>query len=1103
MTRDPSRLWRPLVVTAALSPLAIAVSAYGQQADENQSVSSSAVEAAASGDTSNETEGRKARVEEVVVTGSRIKRDTYSSISPLQIISMEFSKEAGLIDPADILQNSTSSQGQQIDLTFNGFVLDNGPGAATVNLRGLGPQRTLLLLNGRRVAPSGVEGAPAAPNINLIPRNLVQQFDNLLDGASSVYGSDAIAGVINVVTRKDFDGFEIEYFGQSPEEDNGQDNTLAFSWGFNTDRGTFGIGGEIIDRNNFQFKDRPWLNGCESHLEITEDGELRTQDQFYESIGAPSLGDCRLGSLISRTFIGDSPVGSIYYTPGSSNGGWGNWTESGDPYTGLAADGNGDGIGDVNFRNFDLNGNNLDRDFFPKQRNINIMAYGEYTFEGEANFTPYFEVLYNSSETDQFGREGQLFPTVPALNPFNLCNPAAENGVDCGLAFEGYLDNPSIAQGIANEFGLTPAQFRDLGIVNLYPGAIGPVDTLPIVSVRGDRNNFDVDQEQIRGVIGFRTDLPAINWGNVTNWSAEAYISHSRGEGDSVRRGIREDRLNLSLGVFSTTNTPCENNTGAVLNADVAAGCVPVNLYAPSLYQGGSPGDFATQAERDYLFGDRIMNTVYEQTVVNLFATGDLAQLPAGTLSGAIGVEYRYDDLDSRPNDVAGEGLLFGFFSDLGGVGDRTTKEVFAEIDIPLLANLPLAAELTMNLSGRFTDDEYYGNNTTESVKLGWRPTEEMLIRGTWGTAFRAPNLRELFLGGSTGFVDVGDPCYIPEAALDQLTGGYNPENDQREPQIFGNCAAQGVDATLANNNGFNTFSVEVAQGGSLELDPETSESWTFGFAYDQPFTNDFDLRFGMTYYSIKIDNTVIAPSAGFIVADCLLDESGTGQSTFCSRITRDLSDPTDPRITGIGLGFINRDRERARGIDYNMTFEDQFSVGKTPVDFSFDITANRILERSTLFTNEDGSIDSEDFAGEFGFPEYNAIVTARFEWERWGAQWQMQYLSSVAQDRDEVDPFDNIEGASDTCGLNGETVLCRDYAEADSYQIHTVSFNYDADDWRVGFGVRNVFGEEPPRVDGTEVTSFNNVPLGVGYGAAIIGRQYFLNASYRFGGSN
>ena len=155
------------------------------------------------------TEPAAGPIEEVVVTGSRLKRTTFESISPLQIVNAEISREAGLVDAAEIIQTSTSSADVQIDLTFSGFVLDNGPGASTANLRGLSPNRTLILLNGRRMAPGGVEGAPSNPDLNLIPGSLIAQYDFLLDGASSVYGSDAIAGVVNVKLRKDFNGFEV------------------------------------------------------------------------------------------------------------------------------------------------------------------------------------------------------------------------------------------------------------------------------------------------------------------------------------------------------------------------------------------------------------------------------------------------------------------------------------------------------------------------------------------------------------------------------------------------------------------------------------------------------------------------------------------------------------------------------------------------------------------------------------------------------------------------------------------------------------------------------------------------------------------------------
>ncbi|MEJ2385031.1 MAG: TonB-dependent receptor plug domain-containing protein, partial [Xanthomonadales bacterium] len=151
-----------------------------------------------------------ADLDRVTVTGSRLQRETYTSISPLQIITATESREAGLIDPAEILQKSTAAAGQQIDLSFTGFVLDNGPGASTIDLRGLGAARTLVLVNGRRLAPSGVEGAPASPDLNLVPSSLVQRYEVLLDGASSVYGSDAVAGVTNVIMRKDFDGLELD-----------------------------------------------------------------------------------------------------------------------------------------------------------------------------------------------------------------------------------------------------------------------------------------------------------------------------------------------------------------------------------------------------------------------------------------------------------------------------------------------------------------------------------------------------------------------------------------------------------------------------------------------------------------------------------------------------------------------------------------------------------------------------------------------------------------------------------------------------------------------------------------------------------------------------
>ena len=157
---------------------------------------------------------------EIVVTGSRLRRNEFTSASPLQVIDGELARDLGLVDAADLLGQTTVVQGQQITTglsTSAGNLSANGPGSATASLRGLNPGRTLVLVNGRRLAPAGVRGAPSAPDLNLIPGSLVQRVDVLLDGASSVYGSDAVAGVVNYQLQREFEGIEVDAYATIPE----------------------------------------------------------------------------------------------------------------------------------------------------------------------------------------------------------------------------------------------------------------------------------------------------------------------------------------------------------------------------------------------------------------------------------------------------------------------------------------------------------------------------------------------------------------------------------------------------------------------------------------------------------------------------------------------------------------------------------------------------------------------------------------------------------------------------------------------------------------------------------------------------------------------
>jgi iron complex outermembrane receptor protein len=1079
----------------------------------------------------------------IVVTGSRIKRDTYSSISPLQVLTTEASQEAGLFDPSQILQRSESASGQQVDATFQGFVLDNGPGSVTLNLRGLGPDRTLLLVNGRRLAPAGVEGAPSAPSINLLPGSLIERYELLLDGASSVYGSDAVAGVGNVILRKDFDGPELFARGEINPQGSGEDYTISGAWGFNTDRGFIGIGAEYDYRDAIRLRDRDFFQGCDTHYEVDQAGNIRTIDlrsnaDVMQRTPGVSVSEqaCKVRASSGRFNINNTFLNDVYYEP---NGAPGNLAAFGIPgfstptnAFGTNLDLNNDGVRDVDLQDFNSNGTNLDQVFLSEQKLINVMAYGEYTFPGAANITPYFEANYSRAEI-KADNTGSAFiqADVPAENQFSPCNIQA-GGADCRQ-----VDN-------------------DLANFPIWGGFRGPtginVSVYPTVVVRGDRNNTEVTQEQYRGVFGVKGDLPFIG----SNWTFDVSGVYSRSEGNSIRRGIREDKLAFAIGIDPTADfsgdgvfdndgdgiaddysdlnqfgiiygdpgiTPCDasglSNPSAAM-ADLTQGCVPVNLFAPSLL--GAPiGDFATQAERDYVFGTREFDTTYEQLTLSGFVTGDLFELPAGSVATVLGVEYRKDRIDSNPNLVASNGLLYNFFSDGGASGSKRLLEAFGEIDIPLQAGKPWVEELNLNLSGRVTDEEFYGTNYTYAIKGGWRPIEQLLLKMSYGTSFRAPNLRENFLRGQTGFATLFDPCAVPSIAFDAVNGVYLPDLETRDGTTLQNCVREGRDplqvGLAPNTAAVQRSSVEIESGGSFDINPETSRSITAGFAFEETVGDGFDISLGFNYFDIKLKDSIIEPSSQFIINDCFLRTDGT-RSPFCDRLDYDPLN-ADGTIFDRGLvanldsGFLNLNQESVRGLDINATFGKEVALFGKLVDFGLDVRANHLMERSTTFINDVGDEDFDDRVGEFSLPKWTGrtVVTADIDDLR--LTWQVRYTGPVAQDFGDQNPFSDAFGFgpdgsstgvdSDTCTGGGNTrvvgdgIFCRDVDFAKEQFLHTASIRYRFSGFTLIAGVDNIFNTAPPQVDGRVVQSIANTAIGNGYDYD--GREFFFSVQKEF----
>jgi iron complex outermembrane receptor protein len=1058
--------------------------------------------------TSQEEESEADSSDRVVITGSRIRRDEFSSIKPVQIISGEVARDVGLFSATEMIQESTVATGLQIDATFIGFVSDNGPGATNIDLRGLGPQRTLVLVNGRRIGAAGSEGAPNVPDLSLIPSSLIERVDLLLDGASSVYGSDAVAGVVNAILRNDFDGFEVEASTTLPEQSGGEITTLSARWGVNGDRGFMGFGAEYQIQENLRRDQRDYFGDCQTPVEITSTGEIRTNNANAARLSPTSdLTDCNLAFGINRIWLDPLPgefatfFGSLYYTPGSTNVGIPNFSES--TLFGTN-DLNGDGVEDVpiinDFWQFSDDEQARVADILSEREQMSAFTYGEYNLGGMFDTTAFFEAGFANRQT-RLGQNGSqsLSVTVAADNPFNPCNPNGVNGFDCGAAF---------TQQVINLFGVPLSGF---GLPDPVPGA-RPAETNARVNLAEEDRYITSEVTQMRFVGGFRGVLPDPDFLPLRNLTWEVSASYDRSNGSTRRPVWDENRITLAaLTTIEDPSNPgqfvCgldadgdgipDSNTDVLPNGSNATPeCLPVNFFSPTLWQDGG-GNFATQEEYDYLRAYRDFNTTVEQTLVQAVFTGDLFDLPAGTVGGVLGFEYREDSIDSDPADTTRQGNAFGFFSDLGANGTRDLFEAFYEVEIPLIAQQPFIEELTINHSGRYTEESNFGNAFTYGVSGVYRPNNWLTARGTYGTSYRAPNLQEQFVVGISGFLGNSDPCLVPDAAFDGING-YDPSQDTREQTVLDNCVAAGVDPTTLGG-GVGQPSIEVFTIGNNALTEETSTSWNAGIVFEQPWIDAFDLQFSATYYNIEVEDTLVRTALGTVLDECYesnpaLDTNGDGIpdaqiSPFCGLVSRGATGI----ITEVDLPFANQDSETAVGVDYNLVVTRDWELFDRNFTTGLDIRANNTLERDSIVRIPGGDpVLTENLGFEF-YPEWNGTLRLFADYDDFRLTWNTRWTGST-DDGDETEEF--TDGDTDTCNA-GDGLLCKDLEEIDDHFVHTVSLRYSADTWTISAGVSNVFDEEPALVDPGENFELSGTNRFSGHD--FLGRRVFVNLRKSF----
>lgn len=993
-------------------------------------------------------EGEESAIEEITVTGSRLRRDAFSSISPVQVIGGQEAARIGIADTTQMIAESPVVFGTQLDGSVNSGsttgavegVPASGPGSATVALRGLGPERTLMLINGRRLSPSGVRGAPIAPDLNLIPSAMIDRIEILTDGASSIYGADAVAGVVNIILRDNFEGIEARGFGTLPTESGGEEALFSLIGGASNDRSNFTVAAEFFERQHVMARDRMNFNDCLRDIEVDP---ATGQEYSLCSDGRPD----NAVFLFSQGFVYDTPGSTDVGLPGFSTP-VGAGALIGQPRA---------NIGSAAETPYNLQQEELDTQLLGDIQRINLYATGNYELTQEHSV--YFESSYSQRQNTDIFTSEQVFPAIPALIPQEDANG---NVVVDGTGAPVLVDNP-----------------------------INPFDevALPVYSLEGLSQRRRTDIDNFRFVLGMEGDI-GVGFFRDNGWIYDVFIAAEESSGTSVQAAMMEPHVRESIDTLrmdADGNLVCGlERTAPGFGFLTPRECVVVDWFADSLFttRGGNKR-FATQAENDFLFGNVINTTKIEQHHFSALITGDLFEMPAGTVGLVLGGEWRENSIDSANDIVRAQGLAASEAPDLEGdtIGKTSIFDFYLETEIPL------HEKATINLSGRYTDEENFGNEFTYSAKADFSPTDYLRLRGTFGTTFRAPNLREQFLAGQAGvLIGTADPCVVPSVA--QGPGNvYLPDLDPRSQIVMDNCVQDGVDPTALGLQA--NVLIPTETGGSEDIRAETSESWTAGIVFSQPFTEAFDLDLSVTYFSIDIEDTVEELDPTTILRRCYNDDADL-QSALCSRIARRGVNPENNTVSLVDSSFVNLGLVTSNGYDINARFTDDFNLGGRFVDLALTLTGTRY---TALEEQIDADAPVDDRVGEAGFPEWSWVVRADFSTGNWGLSWRSRFVGDFELDPEDVVPSTNT--VNEACVILGGPTTCVDKHFGDAVWYHDLSLTYERDEWSTTLGVRNIFDEEPPLIDQTSGPArLNNV---VQSAYDLYGQRAFLNVARRF----
>jgi len=938
-----------------------------------------------------------ANLDRIEVTGSRIRRVDAENASPVITLDRAAIEKTGKLTIGDLVQELPAIAGAATNPTVNN---GGGTGASTVDLRGLGSQRTLVLINGRRVLRRG--GADGGADVNAIPASAVERIEVLTVGASSVYGSDAIGGVVNFIMRKDFEGLQatIDYGISDRQDGQRQGASVTF--------GQAGETGNVIAGVNYNKFD-----------EISSGDRDFSKDATYLYAGAVSVSG---SSRNPRGFISlpaDNPTAlalgctNVTRIPGAS----GASTSDYRCYD-TAADA-------YNFQAVNL--------IQTPQERTNAFFLGNYHISDDLN--AFIEVYHNKTASN--------FAIAP-------------------LPFDARTDAVLIsADNYYNPFGV------DFGA---NAAVTGETFRSRFTSL-GQRAGFnDTTTDQV--VMGFEGFLGETwKWDFALNYGHQGLDNQTKGY--VFYAGLR-DALGPS---FLDTDGVVKCGTPG----NVITGCVPLNMF--------NVDDPQTVATLGLYNVNPSFSTTYVSKGFEANASGELFDLPAGAAQLAFGAQWRkeYQRTEVEYVAIANPDATCQISQEACGSpvkGGYTTSEIYGELFLPLLKDLPFAKTLNVTLGTRFSSFDLFGSNTSSKLQVEWRPMDDLLFRGTIAEVFRAPSITDLYAGPA------GNAPLLQDRCVGYIFDPLNPSIHDRAcgPETGAtDIPAGGIEDThLGQSTGVVSGSAYVG----YDLQPEQGKSFDWGMVYDPSWLPGFSVS--LDYWRLYLNDTITNISAQIVLNSCYENPL----SDLCRFVNRF----DDGQINYIRQPTVNLGRLDSKGWDMAMRYKlPDTSWGAWL--FGFDGTYLARWDNDTDPASDDDAVIH--LAGHYNlsygmYSRIRARAFANWSLGDWSASWRIRYIG----------PFDNGSD-DDRQGSSADAACLHDPVTGVPNQYCAVELHYGSTVYhnlsvtyampkinsRFEVGVDNVFDKQPPLLynnnvlnANTDVSTFDT-----------IGRFYFARYTVKF----